>query len=224
MGKDPKIEVLKAHCAALNLCIASVEKVIATAKELGHFEKQKKLLKTLPQRSKELDSLKKNAKALCNTLQTMDPYTRLELQWELHGQGSFPGELLQFDMSVAARPSENWDVAILQLLKSVVEGVNAASEKIAGAGQKGGPRSLLSTYAIFISNMALVVCVKDKITPGRGGDFEKLCNWVFEAAGVHAKPEGAIRQFMKMNGREMSRLMRSPTQQLTLDSTGKNRA
>lgn len=64
------------------------------------------------------------------------------------------------------------------------------------SGSKGGRRSLLSAYAKEIARVWEAV-EPSGLQPGRGGDFEYLCDALFQAAGVQAKAEGAIRYFRK---------------------------
>ena len=63
-------------------------------------------------------------------------------------------------------------------------------------GESGGRLPLLKEYAMEVERLWDAVS-KTGMKPGRGGDFERLCNAVFEAAGVPAKAEGAIRYFTK---------------------------
>ena len=63
-------------------------------------------------------------------------------------------------------------------------------------GESGGRPRLLEAYALEVESLWHAV-KSTGIKPGRGGDFERLCDVVFEAAGVPAKAEGAIRYFTK---------------------------
>lgn len=92
------------------------------------------------------------------------------------------------------------------------------------SGASGGRRRLLSAYARHVARLWEAV-EPSGMQPGRGGDFECLCDAIFEAAGVHAKAEGAIRHFMsnllgKPKGKVISPLSKSDLGPVRMDKTG----
>lgn len=60
---------------------------------------------------------------------------------------------------------------------------------------KGGRRPLLTNYGFYVQCLAEAF-IQEGLQVGRGGAFERLCTVVFEAAGVRASPEGAIRYYL----------------------------
>ena len=59
-----------------------------------------------------------------------------------------------------------------------------------------GRKRVVGAYAGFIAGVAVALKV-DNVKAGRNGEFERVCNVVFSAGGVPAKPEGAIKYFLK---------------------------
>ena len=75
----------------------------------------------------------------------------------------------------------------------------AANEELSSIDvdeNKVGRKRKTHVYARHIESICNAV-KNSNIKIGRGGDFEKLCNAVFEAAGIPAKAEGAIRVFLQ---------------------------
>lgn len=64
------------------------------------------------------------------------------------------------------------------------------------AGVKGGRKKTLDQYAFYIENIWCHVNGSNiKLT--RGGNFERLCEAVFIAAGVRVGAEGAVRRYIE---------------------------
>ncbi len=83
---------------------------------------------------------------------------------------------------------------------------NAANEVNGGElnTKSGGRKNVLDHYAGFIVGIA--IAVKDaRIKAGRGGSFERICCVIFTCAGVHANPEGAIRNYLEKLAPEYQR-------------------
>lgn len=80
----------------------------------------------------------------------------------------------------------------IEILKIAVQRLRQTRPVMGG----GGRRKVLPLYADIVA--AIWENIRDcGLSAGRGGEFERLCDAVFEAAGVPAKAEGAIRYFTK---------------------------
>lgn len=205
-----KLEKLKAFCAELNLSSESVAKVKETATELSRFEKNRPKLRTPPQQIKELDNLKIQANKLYEAIVDLSHQSHFEL-WRSMCNTDFPTISLDYEKDGGVPDIKIWDIAMLEQIEALLKAVRLAKAIIGDHGKNGGRLLTLDAHSIFISNMAICVCVRDSIEPGRGGQFERLCTAIFEAAGVRSKPEGAIKLFMKKHGSEVRMRMLSQT-------------
>ena len=70
------------------------------------------------------------------------------------------------------------------------------AEEMAGARSRRGRKPVQGAYAGFIASIAHAV-KDDGIKPSRAGKFLKISCEIFEAAGVHPLPDGAIRFFIE---------------------------
>jgi hypothetical protein len=100
-----------------------------------------------------------------------------------------PGGGLHY--SAAAWPGQH--IIQLDLLSRAA---TVVQRNTADSGAKGGRREVLTSYCRYLQELASELS-KAGIKPGRGGDFERVASAVFQAANIPAKPEGAIRQFLK---------------------------
>jgi hypothetical protein len=217
------VDKLDDVCVSLKLSSESIKRIKKTVEELRIFEKNRGKLKTDAQLSKELNELKQKIQQVIFALEHISDQNHHHMKWSL-GEYGFPGDFLEFNNDVVS-PMQQWDIAIVNILRKTVHGigkaktsikvasalralpidaVNEAMEAIeaikANTSVKGGRLAVTAHYATFISNMAFVVCLHDDVKPARGGDFEKLCDVIFEVAGVHSKSEGAIKFFLKKHG------------------------
>ena len=79
-------------------------------------------------------------------------------------------------------------------LEAVERVAQSLADEISARSAAGGRRPTLERYAAHIGQVWRAVdgyCVQ----PGRGGDFERLCDAVFELSGIPSKAEGAVRHF-----------------------------
>lgn len=88
-------------------------------------------------------------------------------------------------------------------LLAVNDAAKRVLERRPASGTNGGRTATQPEYAMFIGELA-GLAMRQNITPGRGGSFERLCEAVFDVAGVPAKPANAIRYFLD-NYREFER-------------------
>lgn len=159
-----------------------------TCERLSVFEvNKKKLLRTTAVRKKALKALAEHAGKMASILELMpegNERYHLECALERVGMpvqedGAGVGELQRVE-------------AIRAMLATLALGVKSAMDAVASDGSGGGRVEVVPDYANFIYTIA-TQCKPLDITPGRGGDFERLCEAIFSAAKVHAKPEQAIR-------------------------------
>jgi hypothetical protein len=202
---DATLAKLVSQCEVMGLSVAALAHVKEAAANLELFEKYRHRLKTAQQRVKQLQAMKSNALALCDCLKNLDVQSHAQIRWVLSEDSSVGAGIL-----FTEHRTGEWREATLAVLASLVGGIDASIDGIGAAGKTGGRNASLIWYARHIGNMALKISKTDRITPGRGGDFERLCEALFEASGVHAKPEGALKYFMKHMNHSFSWLTLRP--------------
>ncbi len=135
----------------------------------------------------EIESL---ASKLSKAIRELDDGSYLGLDNELaflNGQYRAPG--LKGELGAHAVYMER----IASHLAAAAKNAADRTEKCEG---RTGRKSVVGSYAGFIAGVAVALKV-DNVRAGRNGEFERVCNVVFSGAGVPAKPEGAIKYFLK---------------------------
>lgn len=184
-------------CWELGLPDDAAEGVFYAALELHNFELDKESrLKSVVRRSRELDEVASLAHRLNSAVQTLniadlrridDEFKASPLRLHLDPPDPLETVFQHVAMSNVLRIGD-----VLLTLSSIARLMGKAMPD----GSKGGRPSTQIVYADSVAKVARVVRLHG-IKPGRNDDFVRLCEAVFEAAGVSVDPENAIRLFMR---------------------------
>ena len=188
-----KMKALDLLCRELNLSEVAVAAVSEAVQSLAEFERDKPRFMSGLKRADQLKKLSLQASDLRATLMELEPRNDWLMSYELKELG-FPGSP-NADTGLRHAGWNNW---VLELLSQMGEAATASERKIPSQTRREGRVSLTMFYALRISNLANVVCSRTKeLSFGRNGDFERLCDCIFEAANIPSRSEGAIRFVMK---------------------------
>jgi len=173
-------------CRALGLSNAECEVIEAETRQFHYAEScSKDGIKTPSQRRKALAEVQSLAQALSTAIQGLHPFDRTKL-W-----GWMPPEHRTAQGSDYHRVE--WIGFELEMLANAA--IELRRNRTDETGAKGGRMEKRIHYAEQLDG--IIEIVKDKMTIGRGGPFERLCNAVFLAAGVPSNAEGTIRYLMQ---------------------------
>jgi len=163
------------------------------ANELQLFEANgKAMLPTSLKKIKSLQDIEKLALGIREGIQTLDTGSYLHLDSEL----AMVPEPEGVPQAEGCSGKIGAHIVYMQRMAcNLALAARRAAGDIEQREGKAGRKSVLGAYAGFIGGIA-VTLKADNIKPGRGGSFEKICEVVFSCAGVHAKPEGAIKYFL----------------------------
>lgn len=179
--------------SALGLLAATTEALGKLAQELKAFEKSGKArLHTRAARIKALRQLEADAIALHDEIESLDNPAYIWLAGLLPDSTSDVSDLLR---TASTHPGGELGYT-KQALCDFSATARKAADHFAESRATSGRKEVLPAYAGFVAGIAAAV-KPDRIKPGRGGHFEKICETVFSAAEVHAKPEGALRYFLE---------------------------
>lgn len=188
---ERRAELLK-FCNNIGLSESSSEGVEQAARLLREFELYEK--PKIPTTKERIDNLVEIAKYSRELQRLLAMTTAIENVY-LHGimEKNLPSDNLPWPEVVPLSGLPKYlEFALNRLELAASSGVDFFSEKF----NKNGRKSTLSHYYLYI-NWIWSSVEGDGITLGRNGKFEKICNAVFEAAGVPAGAEGAVRFFIK---------------------------
>ena len=93
-------------------------------------------------------------------------------------------------------PEKNIPTPTAAQLETVGVVAQFLAASIADKSAPGGSRPTLEIHAAAIAQIWRAVC-KSGMKPGGGGPFERLCNAIFQLAGVPSAAQGAIKLFKK---------------------------
>ena len=189
LAPEVKQSVLKA-CADIGLSQQWTFEVLLTTSSLINFESnERKKVLTPAEHYAALKRVQDAAQSLREALSGLSVFDVLDLglaandlHLDLRDTGLKPHDVLL--VATADSPLAMLVMASERLL----------NERLRDAG-KGGRRPLLSKYGYFVQCLAEAF-TQEGFRVGRGGAFERFCKVVFEAAGVRATPEGAIRYYL----------------------------
>ena len=158
--------------------------------------------KTVPMRRAELEQVASLARQLNSLTQGLD----------LNDRDRIEREFAVSPLRLTLDPPNPLEAVFKDMLQPnilrigdvllTLAGIADVQRKVLVGGSQGGRPSVLSLYAWDVALVARMVHPLG-IAPGRGGDFEVLCEAIFEVADVPAKPDNAIRFFMKYLYKEM---------------------
>lgn len=211
--KSVELEKLRALCEELNLSEVSRAKVEETRSAFLKIEHHKPDVKTPQQQVKEFENLKLHAHNFLDALARLSYESSWALDSTLEKIGYSEVQLIYSGDFKAGRDVDasytGFNSTINVQMDHVLEAVDSAIKLIGNKGKKGGRKSVLEEQIFYMHRMVTVLRKEDGIEPGRGGDFSKICNAVFEAAGVPSKAEGVIKAYMKKSGENVRRFLRA---------------
>lgn len=186
---------LRQCCSELKLSTDMVDWILShVVRDLRELEDHR--IKTVPRRKDELEQVAQLALRLNSLVQNL----------ALEDRDRIEQEFASSPLRLALDPPNPLEIVFKEILQAnilrigdvllTLAGVADIQRKGLRGGSRGGRPSVLPLYAWIVGGIARMVRPLG-IVPGRGGDFEVLCEAVFEAAGVAAKPDNAIRMFMK---------------------------
>lgn len=189
---------LVAALKGFGLSTDSIKKICDLCEDLHRFERDDKpKMKTTAQRVKSLQSIAAKARELRNDLDALDVGDWLSLDTSLCLREPSPEVV---PLAQGAKSLLGAHAVYMQRMLCILSAAAAgASVNVSGGrmlADLGGRKPTLGAYAGFIAGMAVIVKGAG-ICAGRGGDFERICGLVFEFAGIHSKPEGALRYYLK---------------------------
>jgi len=179
-------ENLRRTCADLGLSADQIGQMEFQARMLREFQKHgKDALQTPAQRIKTLGKIAEAALALEAEVKRLGGSDIVRI-WEFME----PDQLASGERGYPL-PGRPWYVS--NEAGKLAKAAQLAMDDLKGSTKEGGRKSVLNVYARHVFEISL--CVR-ALQPGRGGEFERLCNAVFDAAEVPARAEGAIRKFL----------------------------
>jgi hypothetical protein len=181
-------KTIEAKLDQMSLKSHSLATLCKITDELKEFEKHgKEALPTSLQKINKLKKIEAMALAIRTSIQELDNASYFWLDSHLASVPEPQGLHGELGAHIVYKQRMACNLALA---------ARSAAEGIEQRDGKAGRKSVLPAYSGIIAGIA-VALKADDIVPGRGGKFEKICEVVFECAGVHAKPEGAIKYFLK---------------------------
>lgn len=187
-------------CTQAGLLHDGTFEVLLTTAHLIDFERngRQKVL-SVAQRFENIKRLNEAARNLREAIGALSTDDMLDIGHAAYDCESGPGVLPEIRGKLIDRALSEAPLAMLVQVSQQI-----LNERSQDAG-KSGRRPLLSKYAYFVLCLAETFS-QEGLAVGRGGAFERLCNVVFEVAGVRSTPEGAIRYYLaKRKKRDQNR-------------------
>lgn len=170
-------------CEALGLGTEATRTALATTIDLIDFERYgRDLVLTDAQRFEALKYVRDAARGIADAIGDLPIGDRIALELGARSAGIALG--LQRERLMSPLGFSALAVAAQRLIDARPDDEG-----------KGGRRPLRAEYSRFVSSLADSFDLTG-LPVGRGGAFERLCAVVFDAAGVRATPEGAIRYYL----------------------------
>ncbi len=195
-------QYLAGLCSQLSLTDAETASVLLIVDELRQFEANKNFFISGSSRVKSLQAVQNQCRSLREVMGAVDTRDVRRVGWNLNDNWDWPGEYLRFTEDVDFLAHQYWRQILASTLKIVEAAAAQAAADVPLSEQRPGPTSRVGAYATYVANLAHKVCRQDGLHFGRGGDFEHLCDSVFEAAGVPVKSEQSIRFLIKWIDRD----------------------
>lgn len=188
MGKEQN---LTADFSKFDFCSDSVSRLQGIVTDLYEFEKNQKLsMPTALQKINRFKAIETMSRGISKEVKALDSGSYLWLDTEL-ARLDYRYRVTVAETSLGSHVAYMDQVA-LHFAEAAKNAAKEMQDREAVMGRKG----VLGAYAGFIAAVAVVTKLEN-IKPGRGGKFEDVCSLVFSAASVPAKPEGAIKHFLK---------------------------
>lgn len=186
---DKRTKVSEA-CASCGLNSEETRHVLATTSDLIEFERHgRDRVLTDAERFEIIEYIRDTSYSLAMAMKDLPPiWDGIELRHSFRKVTQELGELDRLKQG-----SRVPDALTFAVLAKAADQMLTAKRDLEG---KGGRRGLRTHYSEKCISPLADSFDKCGLPVGRGGAFERLCTVVFEAAGVRATPEGAIRYYL----------------------------
>ena len=179
-------------CKSLKLPENDARWVELTARMVRDFELIKSSLPTPKARLENLKNILKFSLTLSEAIEQVDIHDLLKLMEEM---AAVPADIMSAAESQRNKYGPAAGVGVEARRLSIALKTFLAKQPEV---KKGGRAPMVHHYVRFIEDDLEPVDYEAGITLGRGGKFEELCTAVFEAAGVPAGAEGALRAYLEL--------------------------
>lgn len=182
------------------LSAVAISEACVLCGELRRFETEEKpIMKTVAQRARNLHSIANRLRELRTDLDDLDSSEWLKLDSALFFGGPGP-EVVPPALGTGKGTGHLGarSIYMQRMLCSFAMAAEQASISVANGKplhELGGRKTTMGSYSGFIARLA-VILKEEGIRAGRGGKFEQISNLIFASAGVHSKPDGAIRNYL----------------------------
>lgn len=186
------VTALRRACAEAglsDLAAARVERAATIIRSQQHREDRAGLLKTPGGLAKHLGSLAKKADELHALIAGFRQFDQERLHEKMIAAAVNDGRLRE-----PARPAPAAIRAIAHDVAELGKAAQALGEEVARSSKAGGRRKTAPGLEMAVGLVWQAV-EGAGMTVGRGGPFERLCEAVFEAAGVPSLAAGPVRKF-----------------------------
>jgi hypothetical protein len=181
-----RAQTLRTLCEQEGLSYTTIEKLIKCAMHLRDFETRwLPRVQTPRQRSDAILEISELAARLSVAICSIDGFPELDDYWPNPRKAEWPTNISYDDQA-----------CIVQELAFEMQALSIAAtklhEKISKAKAHVGKKNVLRHYSEFIDEISAAL-ENEAIKLARGGKFERICDYVFEAAGIQALSAGAIK-------------------------------
>lgn len=201
-GLEPqKRATVSDACTSCGLNSDGTRSVLSTTCHLIEFERHgRDCLLTDAERFEIIEYIRDTSYSLSMAMKDLDSSLMMD-GWELRRSfREVTGELDELGR-LKLEGSQPPDALTLAVLAQAADRMLTSKGGLQG---KGGRRGLRMHYSERCIAPLAHTFDKYGLPVGRGGAFERLCNVVFEVAGVRATPEGAIRYYLSERKKQSS--------------------
>lgn len=178
-------------CSEMNLSKAAIEGIEQAARLLMDFEQNgKKHLLTSAALTKKLGEISKRSDELRSLIVELSGFDRIQLHEAIVDEAMRKNLIRDRIVPLSGGVT----TAIAHDLESLAVAAKSLQSKVAPKAKGGGRLKTFPSYFMILEWVWESVA-DEGFTLGRNGKFEKLCDAVFLAAGVHANAAGAVRKF-----------------------------
>jgi hypothetical protein len=185
-------EDLVKFCLNMGLSESACEGIEQSARLLREFELyEKKQTPTSKEQLENLNNIADLSKKLQHAIASTTTIGKIYLHGRMEEKPLNSGMFWPEVVPLSGIPGY-LQIALNCMELAALEGAEYFSSRL----QKSGRKSVLGSYFAHIEWVWYSV-KSEGIPLGRNGKFEKICNAVFQAAGVPASAEGAVRYFVE---------------------------
>lgn len=190
-GLDPDARATVSEaCASCGLDSKGTRSVLATTCDLIEFERHgRDRVLTDAERFEIIEYIRDTSHSLAMAMKDLPVLDGVELRQSFRKVTGELGDLERLKLDGSRAPDELTFAVLAQAAHRML------TSKVDLQG-KGGRRGLRTHYSEKCISPIAHIFDERGLPVGRGGAFLRLCNVVFEVAGVRATPEGAIRYYL----------------------------